>query len=103
MLSARLSVYGLGGFGGVAVGGLRIVAIGLEQHLLLRQIRDEHPVVVEEVLQVMQLDHVRAVGEDLLVAHAFHDRLLPDCLRLVRISVCGSASTFSRYALFTGA
>ncbi len=66
-------------------GGLRIVAVGLEQHLLLRQIRDEHAVVVEEVLQVVQLDDVRAVGEHFLVADRLDDRLLPGCLRLVRI------------------
>src|SRR5439155_23512195 len=42
--------------------GLRIVRIGLDQDLLLREIGDEHPVVVSEVPQMMQLDDVRPVG-----------------------------------------
>ena len=85
---------GLGGFGGVAVAGLRIVAIGLEQHLLLREIRDEHPVVVTEILQVVQLDDVRAVGQHLLLADRLDHRLLPGLLRLVRIQRVRRAQDF---------
>ena len=76
MLSRGSRVYGLGGLGGVAVGGLRIVAVGLEQHFLLREIRDDHAVVVAEVLQVIELDDMRAVGQHLLLADRLDDRLL---------------------------
>ena len=77
----------------------RIVAIGLEQHLLLREIRDEHSVVVKEIPQVVELDDARAVGQHFLVANRLDLWLLPGELRCVRIQRVRRAQNFFEIGL----
>src|SRR5712692_8836683 len=55
-------------------GRLRVIAVGLEQHFLFGEIRDDHPVVVKESLQMMQLDDTRTVGQHSLLADRLDDR-----------------------------
>ena len=80
-------------------GRLRIVAIGLEQHLFLREIGDDHSVVVSKIPQVVELDDVRAVSQHFLVADRLDHWLLPGLLCFVRIQCVRQAHDFFEIGL----